>query len=355
MKVSVLGAGAIGSMLGGLLQLGADDLEVVLIVRGEHGRLIGERGTILLDGPWGTRAVPIASSCDVAAIAGSDFVLITVKSQDTLEAARLAAPHLGGATVVSIQNGINDARLAAHIDPRQTVMGMTATNMATVEPGRVSLQLGGATVLGSPAGQHNAERVRKAVELLGHIRSPQLTFHEHQNVGGVRYNKLAVNALGYASCLSASNFITEALAHAPWRDAVGLPIVRECRDVFDRSGVKLERIPGVPSLARLERFMRLMGAPLVGPLITLAARRLFNRKPIVFSLQQDLQRRKPTEVDFVNGEIVRLAASANMPAPANELVVQLVKELEQRGDGTFFAREEVIQRFERLSRVRAAA
>ena len=290
MKVSVLGAGAVGSMLGGLLQLGGDDLEVVLVVRGEHGRVIGERGTILLDGPWGTRAVPIASSGDVAAMAGSDFVLVTVKSQDTLEAARLAAPHLGGATVVSIQNGINDARLAAHIDPRQTVMGMTATNMATVEPGRVSLQLGGATVLGTPTGQNNAERVRQAVELLGRIRCPQLSFHAHNNVLGVRYNKLAVNALGYASCLSASNFITEALACGPWREAVGLPIVRECGGVFDRAGIKLERIPGVPSLARLERFMRLMGAPIVGPLITLAARRVFDRKPILFSLQQGLRR-----------------------------------------------------------------
>jgi 2-dehydropantoate 2-reductase len=355
MKVSVLGAGAIGSMLGGLLQRDAPDLEVLLIVRGEHGRAIGERGAIRLDGPWGTRDVPIASSQEVAAIAGSDVVLVTVKSQDTEEIARLAAPHLGDATVVSIQNGINDARLATHIDPRQTVMGMTATNMATVEPGRVSLQLGGATVLGSPAEQKNADRVRQAVELLGRIRCPQLSFHAHNNVLGVRYNKLAVNALGYASCLSASNFITESLASGPWREAVGLPIVRECGGVFDRAGIKLERIPGVPSLARLERFMRLMGAPLVGPLITLAARRLFNRKPIVFSLQQDLQRRKPTEVAFVNGEIVRLAASVGMVAPANELVVQLVSELEQRGDGTFFTREEVIRHFTTVSKVRAPA
>jgi len=55
MKISVLGAGAIGSTLGGLLQHDAPDLEVVLIARGEHGRVLGERGSLLMDGRWGTR------------------------------------------------------------------------------------------------------------------------------------------------------------------------------------------------------------------------------------------------------------------------------------------------------------
>ena len=131
----------------------APDVEVLLVARGEHGRVIAERGTILLDGPWGTREVPIAASADPAAIAGSQFVLVTVKSQDTESAASAAAPHWGDATVVSIQNGINDHRLAPFVEPRRLVMGMTATNMALVEPGRVSLQLGGATIFGPPVGR----------------------------------------------------------------------------------------------------------------------------------------------------------------------------------------------------------
>jgi len=355
MKVSVLGAGAIGSMLGGLLQHDADDVEVQLIARGEHGRVLAERGTLVLEGPWGTRIVPISSSDDCGAVAGSQIVFVTVKSQDTQSAVRAAAPHWAGATVVSIQNGINDRRLAEFVDPAQLVMGMTATNMALVEPGRVSLQLGGATVLGSPVGRDNSDRVRAVVALLRRIHGAGLSFREHANVLGVRYNKLAVNAIGYASCLSASNFISEALACAEWRRAVGLPIVRECRRVFETCGIRLERIPGVPSLTRLERFMRLMGAPVVGRIVTLAARRLFDRKPIVFSLLQDLRRRKPTEVQYVNGEIVRLAKSVGSVAPANALVVELVDELQHRGDGTFFAREDVIRRFDGLWAARAAA
>jgi 2-dehydropantoate 2-reductase len=349
MKVSVLGAGAIGSMLGGLLQHDAPDVEVVLIARGEHGRAIGERGTLRLDGPWGTRQVRIAASADSGAIAGSQFVLVTVKSQDTEAAASAAALHWAGATVVSIQNGINDHRLLQYVGPERLAMGMTATNMALVEPGRVSLQLGGATILGPAVGHvGNETAAARAAALLGRIRCPSLQFMMHPNAVGVRYNKLAINALGYASCLSASNFITEALAHSQWRQTVGLPIVRECRRVFDRAGIALQRIPGVPNLPKLEQLMRLMNAPLVGPAIALGARRLFNRKPIVFSLLQDLQRRKPTEVQYVNGEMVRLAASTGVSAPANALVVDLVHELERRGDGSFFSRDDTIRRFSQL-------
>ena len=266
-------------------------------------------------------------------------------------AAAAAAPYWGDATIVSIQNGINDHRLTKFVPPQRLVMGMTATNMALVEPGRVSLQLGGATVVGPPAGHGtDADMTASAAAaaLLGRIRWPSLRFLAHANAVGARYNKLAINALGYASCLSASNFITEALAHRGWRNAVGLPIVRECDRVFAGAGITLERIPGVPNLPRLERLMRRMNAPIVGPAIAFGARRLFNRRPIIFSLQQDLERRKPTEVDYVNGEIVRLAGASGFSAPASNLVVRLVRELEQRVGGSFFPQQEVIQRFAEL-------
>src|SRR5690606_13163182 len=113
----VLGAGAIGSMFGGLLQQKAPDVEVLLVARGEHGRVLGERQAIMLVGPWGRHSVPIRSTTDVADIAGSDFVLVTVKSQATEEAARSAQPYWGEATVVSIQNGINDHVLGQFVPP----------------------------------------------------------------------------------------------------------------------------------------------------------------------------------------------------------------------------------------------
>jgi 2-dehydropantoate 2-reductase len=335
-------------MFGALLKRDAPDIDLTLIVRGEHGRAIHKRQAVVVEGPWGECSIAVRASFDCADIAGSDIVFVTVKSHATEQAARTAAQHWGDATIVSIQNGINERLLARHANVRQLVMGMTATNIAIVEPGRVSLQLGGATVLGPPLGHAASDRVESATNVLRRIRCDALRFDSSHNIAGMRYNKLAINALGYASCLSASNFISQALCHRAWREAVALPIIAECRRVFARTGIPLETIPGVPSLRRIGRLTRMMSWPAIGRGICFGARRKFDRKPIVFSLQQDLKRGKPTEVEHINGEIVRLAATIGTTAPMNAEVVRMVHELEQRGAGSFFARDEVIRRFERV-------
>jgi 2-dehydropantoate 2-reductase len=348
MKVSVLGAGAVGSMFGALLKRDAPEIDVTLIVRGEHGSAIYERQAVVVEGPWGEFSVPVRASFDVADIDGSEIVFVTVKSHASEAAARAAALYWSHATVVSIQNGINERLLAPHANLHQLVMGMTATNIAIVEPGRVSLQLGGATILGPPLGHAASERVDAATNVLRRIHCDTLRFDSSSNISGMRYNKLAVNALGYASCLSASNFISQALCHRAWREAVARPIIAECRRVFARAGIPLQTIPGVPSLRRIGRLTRMMSWPAIGRGICFGARRKFDRKPIVFSLQQDLKRGKPTEVEHINGEIVRLAATVGLKAPMNAEVVRMVHELEQRGAGSFISRDEVIRRFQRV-------
>jgi 2-dehydropantoate 2-reductase len=353
MKVSILGAGAVGSMLGGLLQCDSPDLSVLLVGRGEHGRKMCERQSVTIDGPWGSRVVPIKVTSDITEIADSNIVLLTVKSQDTEQAARSAQPYWTTAVVVSIQNGINRSTLARYVKPEQLVMAVTASNMNLVEPGRVSLQLGGATLLG-PVQDDDRQAVDIA-DLFSRITSAPLPFVASANSLGAQYQKLAINALGYASCLSASNFISEAICCAEWRLAIGLPLLRECRQLLTVANVQLQRIPGTPSLSQLELLMNSMNIPIVGPGVAVAARRLFDRKPIVFSLLQDLRRCKPTEVDYINGEFVRIANSLPQGAPMNAMVVGMVHELERRNDRSCLSRDEVIRRFQRLQRPLAAS
>ena len=345
MKISVLGAGAIGCMFGGLIKFHAPELDVLLIVRGEHGRVVCEQGHVRLDGPWGSRNVPVASSFRVEDIAGSDVVLLTVKSQSTDQALRDAAPYLGNAIVLSIQNGINDQVIAGSVPLSKIVMGVTTTNMAVLEPGSVSLQLDGSTVLGPPTGHDNHEVVRRAASVL---RRSGLRVIENANALGIRYNKLAINALGYASCLSRSNFITEALCHKQWRQQVGVPIVEECIQTFHCAGIALEKIPGGPDIRRILRATRVLDKPLIGGMVAQGAKWRYNRKPIVFSLGQDLLRGKPTEVDYVNGQVTRLAGNHDLSAPYNQRVLDLVHQIEQRGKAGFFSREEVIAQFQTL-------
>ncbi len=348
-KVSVLGAGAIGSMLGGLLKHHHPRSEVVLLARGEHGRAMHDQGHVRLEGRWGTREVPVTVTGDVSALADSDFVLLTVKSHDTEQAIAAAAPYLGDAVVISIQNGINDETLARFVAPERLVMGMTATNMAIVRPGVVSMQLDGATVVGPSFDRVNVAAAQQALELL---RRTGLRIEQHDNILGVRYNKLALNTVGYASCLSQSNFITEAVCHEPWRKSVGAPLVDEAIATLERAGITLARIPGRPDIYGFRRFLSRLDRPLLGPLVATAPRLIYNRKPIIYSLYQDLLHGKKTEVEHINGQIVRLAAANGGDAPCNAAVVALCHELERRGAGQFWTRQQVIDRLAQCSTAR---
>ena len=349
MKVSFLGAGAIGSMLAALLKHHAPELDIQIVVRGAHGEAIAETGEVEIVGPWGTRRVQLGWSFDAQDVAGSDIVFVTVKSQATVTALQQAGDAIGNATVVSIQNGINDALYTDSIDPQKLVLGMTGTNMAVVSPGTVSMQLDGCTLFGPPIGVTDSTQAERVAELLNRIDVAGLTFATHPNILGIRYNKLTINALGYASCLSASNFVTEALFDRAWREGVGRPIVQECREVFTAARIELARIPGRSDLSRIELLMLALNLPIIGKMAQLAIRGKFERSPIVFSLYQDLERGKPTEVDHINGQIVRLAEAAGTTAPVNAEIVSLTHELEERPAGTFFSRQDVIDRIRKLT------
>ncbi len=349
MKVSFLGAGAIGSMFAALLKHHAPELDVLVVVRGAHGEAISQSGEVEILGPWGTRRVRLAWSFDPQDIAGSDVVFVTVKSQSTACALDQAADAIGDAVVVSIQNGINDSRYVSAVPPERLVMGMTGTNMATIEPGRVSMQLDGCTLFGPPIGYDSLATAEQVAELLNRIKEPGLDFAPHRNILGVRYNKLTINALGYASCISASNFITEALGYGPWRNGVGRAIVDECRRIFRSTGVEIAKIPGRSDLSRIENLMQVLNLPILGKMVRLAIRGKFERSPIVFSLYQDLERGKPTEVDHINGQIVKLAESVGAKAAINAEIVQMTHELEERPAGTFFSRQDVIDRITKLT------
>ena len=150
-KISVIGAGAIGTLLGGLIKHHRADVELVLITRGAHRDRMQETGRAELQGFWGSCSVAVTASSDYQDIADSDLVLFTVKSQDTADAAKQVAPLLGDAVVVSLQNGINQHLLSQSIRQDRLLVGMTATNMALIRPGVVSLQRNGVSVIGSPS------------------------------------------------------------------------------------------------------------------------------------------------------------------------------------------------------------
>lgn len=345
-KVSVLGAGAIGSMLGGLIRHHDPSIECVMIGRGEHGEAMADQSLVRLDGSWGVHEVPIVASTDMSSAAQSDLILVTVKSQATPEAIESMAPYLGDAIVVSVQNGFNDEVLLRHVAPEKLVMGITATNVSVPTPGTASLKFPGTIVLGPNPTRSNAASVETAIATLA--KTKFLVFG-NDNIDGVRYNKLAINSPGYAASLSRTNFIVDGVCHPRWRRSVGARLAQECVDVFDAAGVRLESIPKLPDIRKLRKFFGMLDWPLIGHVVAIGAKRIFNRRPIQFSLEQDLAKGKPTEVDFTNGEITRLAQRHGVDAPMNQLVIDMAHEAQSGGAGEFFTRDEVIDRFEQVA------
>ncbi len=343
MKVAVLGAGAVGSMVGGLIKHHLPEVDVLLFARGDHGEAMRRQGGVNLRAPWGETLVRLPVADEASQIADSDHVFITVKSHATDEAMRAVADHLGDATVISIQNGINQRTLGRYVSPERLALGTTATAIEIATPGTIVMQRDGPTVLGPVSPEVPLEGVRNAASLLDRSR---LKTSVEQNMLGIQYNKLVFNTLGAASALSASDFLGEAVTYRPWRRAVGIPLQRESLGVLERAGIRLGRIPGGADAFRFRRLFRTFDLPLVGRLAEVAVRKFFNPKPILFSLQHDLRTGKPTEVDFINGEIVQLAAEQGTSAPLNAKVVQLVHQLSQRGG--FFSRDEIVSIFRSL-------
>jgi 2-dehydropantoate 2-reductase len=254
---------------------------------------------------------------------------------------------LGRAVVVSVQNGISQRLLAGHVSPKRLVVGMTATNMAICEPGVVSLQRNGITVIGAGTEETPPAVVEQAEAVLAKSRLP---VRSERNILGVQYNKLLMNTIGYASVLSDSDFITEGILDRGWRRAVAMPVLAEGLRVLDTAGIGLVRTPGLSDVLRFRRLLATIDAPPVGAVLRFVLTRLTAPKRIVYSLYQDLARGRKTEIDFVNGEIVRLAATHGTEAPRNATVVQMVRELERREPGRFFSREDVVSRFEKIAR-----
>ena len=343
-KISVVGAGAVGTMVGGLIKRHRPDLQIVLIARGEHCQAMQERGRVELRGPWGCYEVPITASSDPADIIGSDLVLFTVKTQDTAETAKQISNLVGEAIVVSLQNGINQRVLSQFIRRDRLLVGMTATNMTTIQPGVVSLHRNGVSVIGAAAPDVPPEAIDLARQTLA---VSGLKFEISDQILGVQYNKLLLNTMGYASVLSASDFIREGLLNGPWRKSVAIPLLSEGMSVLQAAGIPLQRVSGGSDVIRFRRLLQVLNTPGLDHVVR-ALIGLFNPPRIIFSVYHDLIRRRPTEIDFVNGEITRLAEECGLEAPYNAEVVRTVHALESSGCKEFLSRDEVVRRFRQL-------
>ena len=305
MSTAVVGAGAVGSFYGAMLARAGH--AVTLIARPAHVQAIRAAGLQLQMGGQVHR-VPVAADTELAAVANADLVLVCVKSTDTDSVARQLAPLLNlDALVLSLQNGVDNAdTLARHL--AQTVVPV-AVYVATAMPapgvvqhhGRGDLVIGPLTAADAQD-THVQQRLQAVVELFA---SAQVPVRISADVIGELWHKLMVNC--------AYNAIS-GLAQQPYGRMAALPAICELQRAVVREVVAVAQAGG--RTMDLDAALTMMA----GIATAMPAQRS--------STAQDMARGKPSEIDHLNGTIVRLGAERGVPTPVNQTLQALVKLVE---------------------------
>jgi 2-dehydropantoate 2-reductase len=293
MKIAVMGAGAIGCYYGGLLA--RSGLPVTLIGRQQHVDAVNERG-LLLDIGDQQFTVPMAATTEVSGVAGADIVLFCVKSGDTEAVGRAMQPHLRpNVTILCLQNGVdNPDRLRAAIGGTVVPVAVyVATAMAG--PGHVKHHGRGDLVMGpSP----------RDAEIVRHFAAAGIPTTVSAKAIDALWGKLIVNC-AYNALSALTQLPYGRLLAMDGVAAVMTDIVAECTAVATASGVTV--------------------APdTLASVLGLAASMPGQRS----STAQDLAAGKPTEIDHLNGFIIRRGAELSIPTPANRVLHTLVKAAE---------------------------
>ncbi|AHI64121.1 2-dehydropantoate 2-reductase [Burkholderia thailandensis] len=314
--ICVYGAGALGCYIGGRLIAGGAD--VALIGRGRIGDALRAHGLVLSDYRGRDARVPpsaIAFSTADAAAASAELVLVTVKSAATpAVGAALARIMRPDAVVVSFQNGVRNADVLRAALPGATVLaGMVPFNVISRgEGGFHQGTAGELQVEAAPALRHFAEAFERA----------GLPLVPRADMRAVQWAKLLLNLNNAINAL-ANRPLKEELAARSYRRCLALAQIEALR-LLSAAGVRPARLTPLPAAW----VPRLLSVP--DPLFARLGRKMLEIDPLArSSMSDDLAAKRTTEVEWINGEIVRLAGRLGRAAPVNARLCALVHDAER--------------------------
>ncbi|MCA0423817.1 MAG: ketopantoate reductase family protein [Proteobacteria bacterium] len=305
MRVCILGAGALGSAIGGTLAEAGHD--VTLINRNRaHIEAIQKNGLRLrTDGV--DRIVRLESALTTDGMAPVDLVIVLVKSLDTESAILSALPIIGPETIViSLQNGLGQEETLANVVGQNRVLaGKTYAGGVMIAPGHViSGTRGKETIIGELDGTMSA----RVTGLAKALTDAGLETMISPNIVGAMWDKLLVNvATGALAGITGLTY--GALYAIPEIEATAIAAVSEAMAVAEAMGIALQtndpRAPWVKAAAGLPPEFKT-------------------------SMLQSLEKGALTEIDFINGSVVRAGARVNIATPVNATLVALIKGVERK-------------------------
>jgi 2-dehydropantoate 2-reductase len=320
--VLVVGAGALGSVYGARLAQGG--AHVVLLAREQHARAIETAGGVLVERGEDAELVPLRAEWRPERVASATTVIVLTKTPDT-DVALAGLAHLRGGVelAVSLQNGVEkDEVLARWCGPGPVVGGVSMVGGTLLAPGRVAQTLDGGTIIGElPRGR--SERVERLAACLA---AGGLATVVSDDVRAVEWAKLVHASPTMAIPALVRLPLHACLASEPLA-ALYVALVREGVAIAAAAGIELDDEPvGYP--------LRVIAAAADDEAVALVrerGRRLeaAGMTAIRVSMLQSIERGRRTEVDAVQGFLVRESERLRVDAPTTALCHRLLRGLDE--------------------------
>lgn len=306
MKIVMLGAGALGSTIGGTLAIGGNDVHFVDMWQ-EHVDLINKDGLHMTNEKedWYVR-VDARTTADT--IGEADLVIVLVKSFATKQAVeQLKQTNVIGKNtlVMSLQNGLgNEETIASVIGSENVISGKTYVGGRLIQAGYISAGVQGKWTY---IGEMNGEITDRIQTVCNVFNDAGLLCEVSDNIKGLIWDKLLINVAAGALC-GITRLPYGPLYEEDYIKDVAVAAIQEGIQVAKAAGVVLKsEDPQYPWVAASE------GLP--GTFKT--------------SILQSLELKRPTEIDFINGSIVEWGKKYGIATPVNQTLVACVKGIEK--------------------------
>ena len=331
MKIAIIGAGAIGSIVAGFLEKTGQS--VTLVAKKEQSDTIQRNGLRIksADGEEVVRLKNVVTKLDPK----SDLVIFTVKTQAREMAYQDNHQFLEEeCLIMTTQNGVQaDNLLSSHFELRAMISSIVMFGATYIQPGEVVYNFPGNWIIGKPFTPVD-ENVQKVKEIFGKAFSVVVV----PNIMGMKWLKLFVN---FNNCIPAliGKSMQETFSDMDFC-RLSIILLKEGVELVRTVGIEMISLPNFP----VDRVMGLTSMPTEqGAAIINKTLTTLSNEPLYGSILQSIKRGKPSEIDFINGEVTHLAKSIGKSSPLNRKVVDLVHQVEQRG--AFFDPEEIKKEF----------
>lgn len=318
MRIAVIGCGGIGGVVAGILGSQGSDVLCVDVDK-ETVRRINESG-ITLQGKKGKVIARVRAVCSLDEVGGTfDIIVITVKSMVLRAVFEHGKDFLSAdGFILTLQNGIEILEIVNHFPKVKTIAGAVGYNSQMHEAGVYFVTTQGGITIGNLTTGSDEDLLR-----LKKIFKPGIKVDNNRNITGVLWSKLLIvcGVTGLGGC---AGLRLGALLRSKIARQLFYRVVTEGVSITKKLNIQLEKFGGVsPEKFGNHKegyplFLRYLFLKIIG----------IKRQNIKANIQQDIERGNRTEVDFLNGAVVKAGMALGIDTPVNREIVRVVKEIE---------------------------